>query len=692
MARDISIAISAKDNFTDSLKKMQSMQTTFRKDLGQLNDELNKMNKNKVELKVDMTKAKNELKDAEKSFKKLGDEASRNKLIMAQTKYDNVKKNFDLVSEGAKKAERDIRNLTDTMTKSEGKGSSLGKGITGAQSVLSTLAKAGLFKVVGDSASEALNVGISSMFGSSTGNAIGSIASGAITGATIGSIIPGIGTAIGAAIGTIGGTISAATQKFTEKDEAFKSVVQSNYESVKESQNTSLENGKTIAGRREQDRISFSTLLGGDDVAEKFLKDLNNFGAVTPFEYETLTTMAKTMLAYGYKKDEIITELTKIGDGGSALGIEEDDLNNIVTYLGRMKSTGKANLEYINPILERGIPVFDFLANALQVSSQEAQEMLNEGLIPGAQAAQIISDAMGTTYAGNMEKQSQTYEGLLSTLQDMQNEMDNAMGEAYNNKRKEGLNAQIDWLSGESGAKMQEANAMIGEWKASLDNEHDAAIREAMDSMMASAEYKAAEIEGDKVKMGELLAKAQVEGENNYKATTGYQEQLASDLELIGSIRENTALKSEYYSTGYTMGQEFSKGLAAGKKVDLSVSNSGVSTYVTGGNKASGQMIGSGYSGPSTYVTGGNKASNSYLNGGGYAYGLSSVPYDNFPALLHQGERVLTASQARQQDLKTPVQVNISQMVVREESDINKVANIIVTELLKASINFGGDN
>lgn len=674
MARDISIAISAKDNFTDSLKKMQGMQTTFRKDLGQLNDELNKMNKNKVELKVDMTKAKNELKDAEKSFKKLGDEANRNKLIMSQTKYDTVKKNFDLVSQGAKQAERDIRNLTDTMTKSEGKGKVLSNTLpTGSPSTVSTLAQAGLLSMINNSASNLLSTGVSSFFGDSMGSAIGSVAGGAATGAAIGSIIPGVGTAIGAAVGTVAGGLNSISQKFSEKDDTFKSVVQSNYELVKELQDNSLENGKTIAGGREQDRISFSTLLGGDDVAEEFLKEINNFGAVTPFEYDTLTTMAKTMLAYGYKMEEIVPELTKIGDGGSALGIKEDDLNNIVTYLGRMKSTGKATLEYINPILERGIPVFDFLANSLGVSSQQAQEMLNKGLIPGAEAAQIISDAMGTTYAGNMEKQSQTYEGLLSTLEDMQNEMDNAMGEAYNNKRKEGLNAQIEWLGSDSASKMQEANAMIGEWKASLDNEHDAAIREAMDSMMASAEYKTAEMEGNKVKMGELLAKAQVEGENNYKATAGYQEQLASDLALIGGIRENTALRSEYYSTGYTMGQEFSKGLAAGKQINFNTSSSGISNYVTG-NNTSNSGVGS-----------------SYLRGG-YAYGLNSVPYDNFPALLHQGERVLTASQARQQDSKTPVQVNISQMVVREEQDINKVANIIVSELYKASINFGGEH
>ena len=32
----------------------------------------------------------------------------------------------------------------------------------------------------------------------------------------------------------------------------------------------------------------------------------------------------------------------------------------------------------------------------------------------------------------------------------------------------------------------------------------------------------------------------------------------------------------------------------------------------------------------------------------GHASGLTRVPYDNYPALLHQGERVLTAQEVRQ--------------------------------------------
>lgn len=65
----------------------------------------------------------------------------------------------------------------------------------------------------------------------------------------------------------------------------------------------------------------------------------------------------------------------------------------------------------------------------------------------------------------------------------------------------------------------------------------------------------------------------------------------------------------------------------------------------------------------------------------GYAYGLDRVPYDGFPALLHEGERVLTASEARQTEGGgVSVKVSVGQMVVREEADVQKVAEALLEE------------
>lgn len=647
MARDISIVISAKDNFTDAIKKMQTSQTTFRKDLGQLNTELGKLNNNKVSLKVDLTQAKNDLKDAEKAFKKLGDEANKSKLIMAQTNYDNTKRNFDLVSQGAKNAERDIKNLTGAMSKADNRAN------TSANSgAFSVLAKAGLFNMVGSAASNALGTGVTSMFGSSTGSMFGTIAGGAASGAAIGSIIPGIGTAVGAAVGTVAGAINAGVQKFNEVDDSFKSTVSDYYNTVKTQQTTSLTSGSNIAQNREKMQISFATLLGGSGNAKSFLNDLTAFATKTPFQYDQLTTMSRTALAYGYKQNQILPLLTNVGNTGSALGMNADDMNVVVQMLGRMNTTGKTTLEYLNPLLERGIPVFDYLSKATGKSKKDVQEGITKGLLKGADAAKIISDYMGKAYNGQMDKMSSTFEGLMSNYQDLKDQLDKSMGEGYNEERKKGLQKNIDFLSGDSGKKMQDANKMIGAWKASLENQHDDIVNKTMTNAMNSDAYKKALNTNDRVKMGQLLAEAQVKGENDWKASEGYKQQVQADLDLVTAIQKDTATNQSYYNTGYLLGQQMSKGLIA------ALSGTSVKA-TTDGTKL---IFGGGL--------------------GGNAYGKDRVPYDNYPTLLHEGERVLTASQARQADNGTSnPTINIAQLHVREEADVTKIAKQLVKEL-----------
>jgi len=67
-------------------------------------------------------------------------------------------------------------------------------------------------------------------------------------------------------------------------------------------------------------------------------------------------------------------------------------------------------------------------------------------------------------------------------------------------------------------------------------------------------------------------------------------------------------------------------------------------------------------------------------NAGSHFTGLDYVPYNNYSALLHQGERVLTAEENKAMSTSQPVQsieniFNISSLVVREEADIEKIAD-----------------
>ena len=65
---DASIVVKATDRYSEAMKKMASVTKSFSKDVDALEDTLYALNKNKITLKMYLSKAKSELKAAEKQF------------------------------------------------------------------------------------------------------------------------------------------------------------------------------------------------------------------------------------------------------------------------------------------------------------------------------------------------------------------------------------------------------------------------------------------------------------------------------------------------------------------------------------------------------------------------------------------------------------------------------------------------
>ncbi|MPM93597.1 hypothetical protein SDC9_140737 [bioreactor metagenome] len=246
----------------------------------------------------------------------------------------------------------------------------------------------------------------------------------------------------------------------------------------------------------------------------------------------------------------------------------------------------------------------------------------------------LILNQFESLYGGMMAVQSQTFDGLSSTLADAQTELNSFMGAGYNETRKAGLRSEIDFLSGENGLAMQEAYSAIGAWQADLENQKESYIRKALEDAMDTDEYVAAKQAGDAAEMGRIIMAAKVQGQNEYNASEGAMLQRESELSLIQSIREDTGLNSEYWDAGYKLGLEFSKGRAA-----ATMNGEWAKTSISGAWTDDGGNVHGGQSASGWTDDGGNYHA--------YAYGLPRVPYDNFPAMLHEGERVLTASEAR---------------------------------------------
>lgn len=669
MGRDVSIAVSVKDNASAPLRQAGKSMEELAKKADAAAGKIDELNKRKASIHVDTVRAKQELKAAEKALD--GTKEAADRLSKAKYDYENLQTELRSVSSEAKQAEKDLSSLNDAMQRSQNRaGGSSG----GGSEILSRLAAAGAVQMVGQAAEQAAQYTIQSAFGSEAGMMFSGILSGAASGAAIGTAVaPGIGTAIGAAAGGLLGAASGALNVQASREEALQSAVQELTNSSWEAVTGSLESGSGVAANREQANLAFGTLLGDPEEANEFLDKLQDFAEKTPFGFTDLTSMSKTLMSYNFGLDEMIPLMTAIGDAGSALGISGSDLTTVATMLGRMNSSGKTSLEYLNPLIERGIPVMDYLSEALGKSKEAVYDMVSRGLIPGEEAARVIAEAMGTDFANSMEKQAQTYSGLSSTLEDAQEQLDAVMGEGYNETRKQGLQDQIDWLG--SGAT-KDAYRLIGEYQAELENEKERILRKKMDEAVKTPEYRKALAEDNGAEMGRILAEAQADAESEYRLSGGYQDQLESQKLLVNSVREALIEDGTWRTFGYDMGQEFSKGfLSAGQGIQEEIQ-----TILTPGADAAGNPVIIG----GTQTAPGAPSIVSNIRVPGYAAGISYVPYNDYPARLHEGERVLTASENRSYGAGANVSVVVNGLTVREEADVDRVAEVLARKISEA--------
>ncbi len=172
------------------------------------------------------------------------------------------------------------------------------------------------------------------------------------------------------------------------------------------------------AGDFEQVEIAFETMLGSAEKAKELLKDITQFAAKTPFSLKGIVASSKSLLAFKFSQEEIIKTMTNLGN--IAAGVGRDKLPTLVRAFGKIRVKGKASMEELNMLLEAGVPILDELAKNFNVTTEELFKMITAGKVRFEDvdiALNNLSTGSGL-FADLMEKQSKSFLGILSNIQD----------------------------------------------------------------------------------------------------------------------------------------------------------------------------------------------------------------------------------------------------------------------------------
>ena len=159
--------------------------------------------------------------------------------------------------------------------------------------------------------------------------------------------------------------------------------------------------------------VSFISLTGGAEQASNMMEQLNEFTAKTPFQIDAVAKSARQLIASGTEISEVNNQLQFLGDIAATSGASIDE---IAAIFAKVNAKGKVELENLNQLAERGIPIFKTLS--------ETTGLLPSELGGGAVSVEEFNEALksfaeeGGIANGAMERLSETAAGKFSTALD----------------------------------------------------------------------------------------------------------------------------------------------------------------------------------------------------------------------------------------------------------------------------------
>jgi len=178
-----------------------------------------------------------------------------------------------------------------------------------------------------------------------------------------------------------------------------------------------IQQGIASAGAFEQTEIAFTTFLGSAEATKQTLADLTDFAAKTPFEMPEIEQAAKGLITFGDRGPKLMETLKYLGDAASATSTNFGDVASI---FNQIRGVTKLTREDFKQLATRGVISLQDIADHYKVTTAEADNMMSKGKVSFDDFSQIMKGLSqeGGRFANMMEKQSSSFVGLTSTMND----------------------------------------------------------------------------------------------------------------------------------------------------------------------------------------------------------------------------------------------------------------------------------
>lgn len=175
--------------------------------------------------------------------------------------------------------------------------------------------------------------------------------------------------------------------------------------------------GLDAAMSMESLNAQFTVMAGSAERSRDLIAEISDFAAKTPFSKLGLADAGKTLMAFGLEADKVVPTLKMLGD---VAGADQNKLKGLALVFGQIQSTGKLMGQDLLQLINQGFNPLTEISKQTGISVARLKDAMAQGAITADMVTAAFKSATseGGLFFGNLEAQSQTFAGKISTLKD----------------------------------------------------------------------------------------------------------------------------------------------------------------------------------------------------------------------------------------------------------------------------------